>query len=381
MFHKVLNDRVTKPDLVEGYRVDAIRDADALTRLAADWRSLQDRDPEAGLFLSFDWMAAVLDENPGCWRVFVVRGAKDGVCRLIFPAWLDRATAPDSGEPHLALRAAGRLAWAEYTGFLCDPAWAAPALTVLAQYLSRHEWDGLALKYLHDADRAGIFAGAFDPARFRVTPRASAINAGRANELICPRVQLPRDFDAYLTGLSRNRREKMRQHLLDHVDTGEMRLTVATPAGFDADLELMLELWRRRWAGEKSPSRVAEVVSRHRRLFRICNGMDAAHISMLWHRDRPIGALGLIADAGRNEMLVRMTGRDPDCADLPVGRLLHLLTIRWAITRGVAVYDFGHGNEPYKYSFGATDRPLIDLAVSRRTDPVADAAGALRQTG
>lgn len=372
MFHKVLADRSTTADLSQGYQVEAIHDLAGLNRIRPEWLALQESDAKASLFLTFEWMAKVLEQHVGHWRVFVVRGARDQACRLIFPAWLERRRSPITNVPFTALRPAGRLAWAEYTGFLCDPTWAAPALRVLARYLCRHKWDSISLKYLADAERAGLFARGFDPKRFRVLPRSSAINAGQTDELICPQVPLPGDFDAYLTGLSRNRRQKMRKHLRNHVENGDMRLTVTTPESFDADLELMLELWRRRWAGEKSPSRVAHVVAHHRRLFKICNALGTAHVSMLWQGDRPLGGLGLIADRRRNELLVKITGRDPSGADLPVGLMLNLLTIRWAITRGFGVYDFGHGNEPYKYSFGARERSLIYLTVTRRSDPVND---------
>ncbi len=48
--------------------------------------------------------------------------------------------------------------------------------------------------------------------------------------------------------------------------------------------------------------------------------------------------------------------------------------IAWAISQGFICYDFGHGNERYKYSYGAEDLQTLYFEI-RRTEP--DDAGVL----
>ena len=54
-------------------------------------------------------------------------------------------------------------------------------------------------------------------------------------------------------------------------------------------------------------------------------------------------------------------------------------------SRGILAYDFGHGDEPYKYTFGATDKLTSYLSVERRAlgtgllDPLSYPQAALRR--
>lgn len=50
-----------------------------------------------------------------------------------------------------------------------------------------------------------------------------------------------------------------------------------------------------------------------------------------------------------------------------IGWVLHAHDMRWAIENGLKTYDFCHGNEPYKYSYGAEDRLVRHVVVSHRS--------------
>lgn len=354
-----------------GYRVEVLCEPEALPAIRDDWWRLWQSDAAAGLFLSWDWMAPVLRDNPGKWRVYLVRDARTGAPCCLFPAHLDLRRDPETGDTTRVLRAAGRLAWAEYTGFLCDPAREVPALAALADRLHGERWDRISLNYMPDPDRAERFAAAFDATRVRTRYLRNRTNGGRTDLLVVPQARLPGDFDAYLAGLSRNKRQKMRKALRDHVETGAFRLSVSTPAAMERDIDRLLGLWRLRWRTEKSEPRLDRTMRMQNKLFLGCHALGAFHLPTLWHGDRPVAGLGLIEDARHCAILVKLTGRDPATADLPVGMLLHLLVIRWAIGRGVRIYDFGHGDEPYKFSYGAEPVQLARLSVRRRSGPPA----------
>jgi CelD/BcsL family acetyltransferase involved in cellulose biosynthesis len=63
----------------------------------------------------------------------------------------------------------------------------------------------------------------------------------------------------------------------------------------------------------------------------------------------------------------------PDYAHLSAGIVLFAHRIRSAIARRFTCFDFLRGDEPYKYRFGATDRPLYQL-VARTACPVPGAS-------
>lgn len=349
------------------YRVETLRETDALLALRDDWQRLWDNDATAGLFLSWDWMMPVLRDNPGKWRVFLVRDAGTSAPCCLFPAHLDQRSDHETGEMTRVLRAAGRLAWAEYTGFLCDPEHQAAALAALANHLQGSRWSRISLNYMPDAARAELFAAAFDAARFRIRHLSNRNNSGQTDLLVVPQTRLPGSFDAYLAGLSRNKRQKMRKALREHVETGAFRLAFSTPATMPDDIDRLLALWRLRWQAEKSEGKLERTVRMQKRLFLGCHRIGVFHLPTLWHGDQAVAGLGLIEDARHGAVLVKLTGRDPATADLPVGMLLHLLVIRWAIGRGLRIYDFGHGDEPYKFSYGAEPVQLTWLSVRRRS--------------
>ena len=85
-------------------------------------------------------------------------------------------------------------------------------------------------------------------------------------------------------------------------------------------------------------------------------------LSILWQGDTPLGAQAIIADGGA--MYCKMAAR-ADRADVPIGMLLEAHSIEWAIGRGFGIYDFGHGNEPYKYKYGAVDKPVSYFSITR----------------
>jgi CelD/BcsL family acetyltransferase involved in cellulose biosynthesis len=57
-------------------------------------------------------------------------------------------------------------------------------------------------------------------------------------------------------------------------------------------------------------------------------------------------------------------GYHPDYAHLSAGIILFADRIHNAIDRRFTAFDFLRGNEPYKYRFGASDRPLSQLLAS-----------------
>ena len=113
--------------------VDTIETWAEFRALKPDWQALETRDPQATVFLSWDWMAQAFRANPGRWRVVIVHSADRLICVLPLKYrvhWSSSARAFQS-----EIEAGGRLLWSEYTGFLCDPTFQAQALSLAAAQL------------------------------------------------------------------------------------------------------------------------------------------------------------------------------------------------------------------------------------------------------
>jgi len=356
------------------FKIDVIETMQDMEHLRQGWEDLQTRDPESGLFLSWAWMARAFAQNPRRWRVFAVRIGLTYVC--IFPTKYRVHWSTSRKELQSEIEAGGRLLWSEYTGFLCDPFYQEPALAALAGHLATLPWSQISIRYEPSQERARLFTSAFPDSDFQVKFKDYRINKGETDNLVSPQIQLPRSFEAYLqASLSKSMREKIRRAFRRHLDTDELRITEATSETFERNVERLLEFWTEKWVEDKGSKAAEAVAGNYRTILRTALDMDLLFMPVLWKGDRPLAALGHIVDLEKRQVHFIVAGRDMSSEISSVGQILHAYSIRWAIDCGFAVYDFCHGNEPYKYSYGAQDKPLNYFTV--RKDPKEPNGGSL----
>src|SRR5262249_10542765 len=85
---------------------------------------------------------------------------------------------------------------------------------------------------------------------------------------------------------------------------------------------------------------------------------DTLLLPVLWQGDKPLGALGSFIDRSKKSLLFFIAARDETVTTPPPGVILHAYSIRRVIGEGIKTYDFLRGYEPYKYTFGATNRSI-----------------------
>ncbi len=326
--------------------------------LRTAWDTIYQSDPEAQFFLSWQWLAGALESYPGEWLVLVARGA-DSTYRGFLP--LRRKTIWSKSRQQLRneLQFAGRLFWADYGGVLCLPEHEEAVLNAFAVYLKQLHWSHFYLKGFRISDRRfELFMAPFADERFIVEPMTSTINDGETDNLVSPHIDLPDTFDAYLAEkLSSNTRQKLRRFLRKLEVSTEYQLTTTNAATQVRDVQILETLWgklRREQKGantQRLATKYGMIVQR---------GLEdkTCHLLILWYRDTPLGVLASFVDWDKSRLLFFVSGRDEDFRELPVGLILHACNVRWAIEHGIRTYDFLRGNEPYKYSLGATDMRL-----------------------
>ncbi|CAH2601939.1 GNAT family N-acetyltransferase [Rhodovastum atsumiense] len=93
----------------------------------------------------------------------------------------------------------------------------------------------------------------------------------------------------------------------------------------------------------------------------------ALRLHRIRHHDRTIAMLYGFHVRGRT--YAYLSGTDPDYARLSLGTVLIGAAIEAAHAEGAREFDFLRGPEPYKYAWGAVDRPLLrlDLGLPART--------------
>lgn len=336
-------------------RIDKFSDFE---ELRSAWETVYQQDPEAQFFLSWKWLTGVLESFPGEWLVLVARAADDS--RLGFlPLQLKTVWSKSQRLLRNELHFAGRLSWADYGGFLCLPAYEEIVLAAFASSLKQMNWSKLHMRNFRVSDRRfEIFMSALADSRLTVDSQVSTINGGATDNLVCPYVDLPETFEVYLEEkLSSNTRQKLRRFLRNLDSSSEYRITTASVETQKRDLQILETLWRRMWREYKG-SKTESLAARYRKIIQRGLQDELVYLSLMWHRDNPIGVHASFIDRDKSRLLFFVGARDGAFSELPVGLLLHASNIRWAIANGLQTYDLLRGNEPYKYSLGAADMRL-----------------------
>jgi len=352
-----------------GLRVDVVDTYDGFMALRPVWERLQERDLECTFYLTWKWMAEVLRDNAFRWFVIVVRAPGNGdeaICILPLKCRVHWSHSREELQTHL--EAGGRLLWSEYTGFLCDPAFEEQGLMAAAQHLSGLPWTRLAMRYVAQTRRARFFTDQMKELGFSVRYRDYQINKGETDNLVCPQIDLPEDFDAYLQNqVSANTRQRCNKTKRRYLETGDYHFVHATDETLQDDLTALLMFWKKRWVRQKGGPTAEVVASNYRETLTAAHRCGALFLPMLCKGDRRLGALGHVVDRRNGIMHFIVAGRDVDAEEAFIGEALHFHSIAWAISQGFICYDFAHGNEKYKYSYGAENLETLYFDVQRRS--------------
>lgn len=230
-------------------------------------------------------------------------------------------------------------------------------------------------------------SGEWDVWRVRCLPPASPVTTALAEAglpvmvrrpIQAPAIELPGDFETYLAGLPGSHRRNLRRHLR-RLDEGDVRLReVADAAAMPAAVARWQSFRGHQWstAGKEIN---AEHLSQRFAAFvlDVLRELVPAGRALMWDftvDDEVVGSYVNFVDA--DSFYWYLGGFDPSVASLGLGKIAIAHGIRTSIAAGRRRYDFTRGDEPYKYWYGATDRPLVDHVVgsgSRRSRSVLSA--------
>jgi CelD/BcsL family acetyltransferase involved in cellulose biosynthesis len=172
------------------------------------------------------------------------------------------------------------------------------------------------------------------------------------------------NWDAWLSGRSRNFRDQARRMERRLARAHELRFRLADGATLDDDLGVLFDLHDRRWEADGGSDAFDP---RRRALHRAFAARALEHGWLrLWvaEVDGVAGAAWYgFRYAGRDWYY--QFGRDPRWDAFRLGFVLLVHTIRDAFESGVDVYHFGLGPEPYKERFASGDPGLTTVAIGR----------------
>jgi CelD/BcsL family acetyltransferase involved in cellulose biosynthesis len=205
--------------------------------------------------------------------------------------------------------------------------------------------------------------------------REGLLAQGRSVELAtietCPAIALPTAWETYLETLRGKDRHELRRKLRRAMSTAQLEYVVTDDAArVDEHLETFFALHRMSRQQDKRGFMTEQKATFFREMvYRLW--LQGWLELVLLYADG-VAVAGLCCFTYGTTYAAYNAGFHPDYAHLSVGIVLFADRIHSAIARRFTCFDFLRGDEPYKYRFGAMDRPLYQF-LARTACPVPEA--------
>jgi CelD/BcsL family acetyltransferase involved in cellulose biosynthesis len=339
-------------------RVEVLTTVSAFQDLRAEWRQLLAQLPFQSVFFTPEWQET-------WWRHFgaarqlhmlTVRSS-DGTLQGLVPFMSSPGT---EGTSRLELL--GDLELCDYLDVFMVPAQQYEVGHAIVDYLTGTGGEEVEVCLQNLSQHSSTFAVFQD----------CLLHGGLTVEVeqieTCPTVRLPSDWEAYLALLRGKDRHELRRKLRRAEAAARLEYRVTgTAAQLGEDINTFVALHRMSQQDAKQGFMTPEKEDFFRAMARQLWPQGWLDLAFLYADGEPIATLCCFAYG--STYAAYNSGYHPAYGDLSAGIVLFADRIRAAIARGFTAFDFMRGNEPYKYRFGATDRPLYQL-LARTACPV-----------
>jgi len=310
------------------------------------WNALVEHAPTGSVFLTWQWQTA--------WTAAFLGGRPLQILTVLDGAGALAGLLPLYEEAPGHWRIVGGEDVSDYLDALAAPGTEQAVWEALLQHRAgeRAEWE-----------LRGVRSGSSTLALLPAAAASHGLTVQAEREDRCPVLPLPGSWDEYLARLSGKDRHELRRKMRK-LEAELPEVTVrshTTAAGWDEAMTAFLRLHRASRAGKARF--MDEGMERFfREALRVLAGAGWVRLWFLASAGAPVATF-LCLEHGRSIGLYN-SGFDPAHARLAPGIVLLGHVIKDAIARGVAVFDFLRGEEPYKYAFGPTPEDLFRVRVS-----------------
>lgn len=240
----------------------------------------------------------------------------------------------------------------DYSDFIVSKDHVEAVLPLMFEDLSKRCWDRLVLHSIPAGSPTLELVPAF--------AKAQGWSVDLAQENVCPRAELPDDWETYLNSLTKKDRHELRRKFRRLDSAGDVRFYRSEASDKDMDDFIRLHTMSRE---DKAEFMTPEMEVFFREVVTLPQaGLHFVEVD-------GIRAAAIVRFDYDNSRLLYNSGYDPRFASLSVGLLLKAWAIREAIEAGMKCFDFLRGDEPYKYDLGGVDYPIYELTVTREVVP------------
>jgi CelD/BcsL family acetyltransferase involved in cellulose biosynthesis len=318
-----------------------------LEAIRAEWLDLWRRAPGTP-FQSPDWLIPWWRRfGRGDLRVTVWR--RQGRLVALAPLFIE----------HRIIRPIG-VGITDHLGMLCEPAVADAIAARLIAELDRRDLGWTACEW-PDLPAGSLLLAAALPEGWRELGWQDRLTADESG----PVLRLPGTAEDLPRVLPALRRRKLALARRRAARRGAVTMEAAGPENFDRLFAALLDLHGARWASRGGPGVLAEaaVQSFHREA---ASGFMAEGVLRLYALRIGDCIAGVYYGFVQgNRAYAYLGGFDPRFAPESPGALTIFHAMEQAVSEGVGEFDFLRGREPYKYAWGAEDRPLWSRRILR----------------
>ncbi len=345
--------------------VEVIENREIFNSMREQWNSVYRVDNEAQWFLSWQWLSQLYARRDEPLRILIYRPhSSERSPVAFFPIRQQIHLSKRRVDITTVYRLPGNY-WADYTGLLCNPEYEQSAIPAFSAYMATQPWGQLYLENIKISEqRLELLLRYFQTPDFSVRRKKFGEGTAGPDLSISPHIILPSTFESYLKQhLSANSRQRIRRFRRKLASDSTLDIRQCCADTLDNDLNNFERLWSERWAEEKG-EKVKKLATRYSLILR--QGLISGDMQMLvmTHREHPIGMVACYMDNTKRSMLFFVAARNVAFKQLPIGLLLHTRSIEMAIERGYQCYDFLRGDEPYKYSLGASNQIVKSVIIS-----------------
>ncbi|MDA0676430.1 MAG: GNAT family N-acetyltransferase [Chloroflexi bacterium] len=182
-------------------------------------------------------------------------------------------------------------------------------------------------------------------------------------EDVAPFLDLPSDWEEYVSSLRKKDRHELRRKLRRLEASGDVRhIELTSREDIETAASDFFELHRK-----STPDKEEFMTPEREQFFRdVAARLADDGITRLAFLEvegkRVATSLSFVVD---NVRYLYNSGYDPEYRQLAVGLLNHAYTIRNSIEQGHRIFDFMRGDESYKYHLGGVDRDVLRITATR----------------
>jgi len=336
-----------------GLSIECVTDEWKLVELRPEWKELWNRAPAATAFVAPEWSIP-------WWRAFgsdrlrTFTARTEGMLVGLLPAYLL--------DGRLQLLGIGA---SDHLDLLADSGMESEIAGAMLRSITREpcEWHEIELQELSSDS---VLLQASEPPGWR----GDLLRQG-----ICPALSLPGCASELRACIPRRQYQNLAYCRKRAERSGAVKFARADGESFGEMFDALASLHTRQWNARGLPGIMAD--GSMRRFLREA-AAELLHADLLrlyaMYHDGEIAAT-LLGFSAKHRFYYYISGIAPDFAKLGAGTVIVGHAIEEAAREGAKEFDFLRGQEPYKYQWGARDRPNWNRRLTIQTMKAAISSG------